>query len=44
MDNNDKIRKKDSARLNLEFAEKRIEFQVIFGDKWEAKINKIFGI
>ena len=30
--------------LNLEFAEKKIEFQIIFGDEWEAKINKIFGI
>lgn len=30
--------------LGGEFAEKKIEFQVIFGDEWEAKINKIFGI
>ena len=35
---------KDWRELNLEFAEKKIEFQVIFGDEWEAKINKIFGI
>jgi len=30
--------------LNVEFAEKKIEFQVIFGDEWEAKINNIFEI
>ncbi len=35
---------KDWRELNLEFPEKKIEFQVIFGDEWEAKINKIFGI
>jgi type III restriction enzyme len=35
---------KDWRELNLEFPEKKIEFQVIFGDEWESKINKIFGI
>lgn len=35
---------KDWRELNLEFAEKKIEFQVIFGNEWEARINKIFGV
>ena len=35
---------RDWRELNLEFAEKRIEFQVIFGDEWKARINKIFGV
>ncbi len=30
--------------LNLEFAKKKIEFQVIFGNEWKARINKIFGV
>jgi type III restriction enzyme len=34
---------KDWRELNLEFAEKKIEFQVIFEDEWKVKINKIFG-
>ena len=34
---------RDWRELNLEFTEKRIEFQVIFGDEWETRINKIFG-
>ncbi len=35
---------KDWKELNLEFAEKRIEFQVIFSDEWQTKINEVFGI
>ena len=35
---------KDWRELNLEFAKKRIEFQVIFEDEWKARINKIFGV
>ena len=35
---------RDWRELNLEFAGKRIEFQVIFGDEWKARINKIFGV
>ena len=35
---------RDWRELNLEFAEKRIEFQVIFEDEWKARINKIFGV
>lgn len=35
---------KDWRELNLEFAEKRVEFQVIFGDEWKQRINKIFGL
>lgn len=34
---------RDWRKLNLEFARKRIEFQVIFEDEWQARINKIFG-
>lgn len=34
---------KDWKELNLEFAEKRMEFQVIFSDEWQARINAIFG-
>ena len=34
---------KDWRELNLEFAEKKIEFQVIFEHEWKVKINKIFG-
>ena len=37
-------RQKDWRELNLEFAQKKFEFQVIFGDEWKARINKIFGI
>jgi len=37
-------RQKDWRELNLEFARKKIEFQVIFEDEWKVKINKIFGI
>lgn len=33
---------KDWRELNLEFAEKRIEFQVIFEDEWKRRINAIF--
>jgi type III restriction enzyme len=33
---------KDWRELNLEFAEKKIEFQVIFEDEWKVKINEIF--
>ena len=35
---------RDWRELNLEFAKKRIEFQVIFEDEWKARINKIFGV
>ena len=35
---------KDWRELNLEFAKKRIEFQVIFEKEWKARINKIFGV
>lgn len=35
---------KDWRELNLEFGGKRIEFQVIFEDEWQAKINRIFGV
>lgn len=34
---------KNWTELNTEFDQK-IEFQVIFEDEWEAKINKIFGV
>jgi type III restriction enzyme len=34
---------KDWRELNLEFAEKKIEFQVIFEDERIVKINEIFG-
>ncbi|MBE0433782.1 DEAD/DEAH box helicase family protein [candidate division WOR-3 bacterium] len=37
-------RQKDWRELNLEFAKKRIEFQVIFEDEWKKKINEIFGV
>ena len=37
-------RQKDWRELNLEFAEKRIEFQVIFEDEWKRRINEIFGV
>jgi type III restriction enzyme len=33
---------KDWQELNLEFPNRRIEFQVVFEDEWKAKINKIF--
>jgi len=36
--------KKDWEELNLEFSDKKIEFQVIFGDEWRKSINKIFGV
>jgi hypothetical protein len=35
---------KDWRELNLEFDDKKIEFQVIYEDEWKARINKIFGI
>jgi len=35
---------KDWRELNLEFAKKRIEFQVIFEPEWQKRINQIFGI
>lgn len=37
-------RKKDWKELNMEFMNKQFEFQVVFGDEWEAKINKIFAL
>jgi len=35
---------KDWRELDLEFDDKKIEFQVIYEDEWKAKINKIFEI
>jgi type III restriction enzyme len=35
---------KDWRELNLEFGDKRIEFQVIFGDEWRERINAIFAV
>ncbi|MGH7801445.1 MAG: DEAD/DEAH box helicase [Thermodesulfobacteriota bacterium] len=35
---------KDWRELNLEFANKKIEFQVIFEDEWKTKVNEIFRI
>ena len=35
---------KDWQELNLEFADKRVEFQVIFEDEWKRRINEIFGV
>jgi len=35
---------KDWRELNLEFAKKRIEFQIIFEHEWNSRINEIFGI
>jgi type III restriction enzyme len=34
---------KDWRELNLEFTDKRIEFQVIFEDEWKRRINVIFS-
>lgn len=34
---------RDWRELNLDFAQKKFEFQVIFEDEWEARINKIFS-
>ena len=34
---------KDWRELNLEFGDKRVEFQVIFGDEWVKRINEIFS-
>ena len=34
---------KDWRELNLEFSEGRIEFQVIYGDEWHKRLNKIFS-
>lgn len=31
--------KKEWKELNLEFANRKFEFQVVFGDEWERKIN-----
>ena len=33
---------KDWKELNLEFADRRFEFQVVFGDEWAARMNEIF--
>lgn len=35
--------KKDWRELELEFSKKKFEFQVIFGDEWQNKVNKLFG-
>ncbi len=37
-------KQKDWRDLNSEFAEKRIEFQVVFENEWEKRINQIFGV
>ena len=34
--------RKDWKELNLEFADKRFEFQVVFGDEWQKRINEFF--
>lgn len=34
--------RKDWKDLNLEFMEKRFEFQVVFGDEWQKRINEFF--
>jgi type III restriction enzyme len=34
---------KDWRELNLEFAEKRIEFRLIWGNEWKAEINRILS-
>ena len=35
---------KDWRELNLEFDDKRIEFQVVFENEWKERINKIFEV
>lgn len=35
--------KKAWKELDLDFPDKKMQFQVIFEDEWENKINKIFG-
>ena len=37
-------RQKDWRELNMEFDDKRIEFQVVFEDEWKERINRIFGV
>lgn len=32
--------RKDWKELNLEFADRKFEFQVVFGDEWEKRINE----
>ncbi|MCL4874204.1 DEAD/DEAH box helicase family protein [bacterium] len=34
--------KKEWKELNLEFANRKFEFQVVFGDEWERKINQLY--
>lgn len=34
--------RKDWKELNMEFADRRFEFQVVFGDEWQARINELF--
>jgi type III restriction enzyme len=36
-------KQKDWRELNLEFKDKRIEFQVIYEDEWRNRINQILG-
>lgn len=36
--------RKDWRELNLEFTDKRVEFQVIFEKDWKRRINEIFGL
>lgn len=35
---------KEWRELNMGFAKKRVEFQVIFENEWKNRINKIFEI
>ena len=35
--------KKAWKELDLDFPDKKTEFQAIFEDEWKSKINKIFG-
>ncbi len=35
-------KQKDWRELNLEFREKRVEFQVVFENEWKKRINQIF--
>jgi len=35
---------RDWRELNLEFSQKKFEFQVIFENEWKERINRIFGV
>jgi len=34
--------KKTWKELDLDFPDKKVEFQVVFEDEWKSQINKIF--